>query len=126
MPRPWSDKFRDAFRGLWLALRRERSFAVHLPMAAAVAVCGTLLRVSLLEACILGLCVITVLVAEIFNTAIEYLAREITNDKRPGIAVALEMASGAVLMASIGASAIGAVVLGCRLGQTLGWWTAPR
>ena len=40
MPRPWSDKFRDAFRGLRLAICRERSFVVHLPMAVAVAVCG--------------------------------------------------------------------------------------
>jgi len=92
-------------------------------MAAAVAVCGIWLHVSMVEACILGLCVTTVLVAEIFNTAIEYLSREISRDKRPGIAAALQMASGAVLMASIGAAAIGAVVLGHRLALTFDWWT---
>jgi diacylglycerol kinase len=126
MPRSWPDKFRDAFRGLGLALRREHSFAVHLPMTAAVAICGAWLRVSLLEGCILGLCVTVVLVAEVFNTAIEYLSREITRQQRPGIAAALEMASGAVLLASLGAAAIGVVVLGGRLGLILGWWTAPQ
>jgi len=126
MARSWPDKFRDACRGLWLAIRRERSFVVHLPMAAAVVVCGALVRVSLVEACVLGLCITIVLTAEIFNTALEYLSREISRDRQPEIAAALEVASGAVLMASIGAAAIGAIVLGNRLGIALGWWTGMR
>jgi diacylglycerol kinase len=126
MARSWRDKFRDAFGGLWLAVRSERSFIVHLPMAAAVVVCGALVRVSLVEACVLGLCITIVLTAEIFNTALEYLSREITRERRPGIAAALRLASGAVLMAAIGAAAIGAVVLGNRLGMALGWWDGLR
>jgi diacylglycerol kinase len=123
MARSWREKFRSAFRGLWLAIRSERSFAVHLPMAAAVAIAALLVRVSLLEACILGLCATVVLAAEIFNTAVELLSREISRDERPGIAAALDMASGAVLMASLGAAAIGGTIFIYRLGLMLGWWT---
>src|SRR5689334_19563904 len=126
MPRSWPDKFRDAFRGLWLATGHERSFLVHLPTAVAVAVCGALLRVTLVEACILGLCITIVLVAEVFNTAVEYLAHEITQERRPNMARALQIASGAVLMASIGAAVIGTALLGNRLGIALGWWTGLR
>jgi diacylglycerol kinase len=122
MPRSWPEKFRSAWRGLWLAIRSERSFAVHLPMAAAVVVSAVVLQVTWVEACLLGLCVSLVLVAEIFNTAVEHLAREISRDERPGIAAALDMASGAVLLAAIGAACVGGAIFLTRLGLMLGWW----
>jgi diacylglycerol kinase (ATP) len=122
MPRSWSSKFRDAFRGLWLAFCSERSFTVHLPIAAAVAVAAVVLHVGLVESCVLALCVALVLVAEIFNTAVEFLAREITPDQRPQLAAALDMASGAVLAASLAAAAIGSAIFSYRLGILLEWW----
>lgn len=122
MPRSWPDKFRTAIRGILLAVRSERSFAVHLPMAMAVAVAGVVLRVSLVEGCVLGLCVAVVLAAEAFNTSIEFLSREISPDERPGIATALDMASGAVLLTSIGAAGAGSAIFFFRLGAWLEWW----
>jgi diacylglycerol kinase len=122
MARSWRDKFRSAFAGLCLAIRTERSFAVHLPMAAAVTVCAALLRVSPVETCILILCVSLVLSAEILNTAIEYLARETSREQRPGIAAALDMSSAAVLVASLGAAAVGTIIFLPKLGRLLGWW----
>jgi len=92
------------------------------PMAAAVPVVAVVLRVSLVEACVLGLCVTIVIAAEVFNTAIEGLAREITREEKPGIAAALEMASGAVLVTSIGAAGVGAAVFVYRAGVLAGWW----
>jgi diacylglycerol kinase (ATP) len=91
-------------------------------MALAVIVAAAAVRVSLVEACVLGLCISTVLAAEIFNTALEYLAREITSERRPGLAAALDMASGAVLVSAIGAAVVGAAILGYRAGSLAGWW----
>jgi diacylglycerol kinase len=122
MSRSWPHKFGSAFRGLWLAVRTERSFLVHLPMAAAVAIAAIVVRVDVVEACLLGLCVTLVLAAEIFNTAIEFLAREITRDERPGIAAALDMASGAVLLAALGAAGVGSAIFLSCIGVMLGWW----
>ncbi len=122
MARLWRDKFRTAFAGLWLAIRTERSFVVHLPIAAAVVVVAALLHVSLVEACILILCVSLVLTVEILNSAIEQLARELSREQRPGIAVALDMSSGAVLIASLGAAAVGIGIFLPKLGRLLGWW----
>jgi len=122
MVRSWRDKFVSAFAGLWLAIRTERSFAVHLPMAATVAVFAALLSVSLIETCMLILCVSLVLTAEILNSAIENLARETSREQRPGIAAALDMSSAAVLVASLGAAAIGAIIFLPKLGRLLGWW----
>jgi len=122
MPRPWRDKFRDAFLGLWIAARQERSYHVHLPMAAGVLLAGFLLRVALIEACVLGLCVTIVLAAETFNTAIERLAKEITREQNAGIAAALDMASAAVLLTALGAAAVGGTIFLYRLGLLLHWW----
>ena len=122
-PRSWPQKFRDAFRGLWLAVRGERSFTVHLPMAAAVAIAAVVLRVTLVEACLLALCVTVVVAAETFNTAIEHLAREIDREHNAAIAAALDIGSGAVLTTAIGSALVGSAVFGYRLGVLLGWWT---
>ena len=71
--RGWAAKFADAFRGVWLAVREERSFRVHLPMAAAVVGLAVLLRCDWLEWCVLVGCVGAVLAAETFNSALEAL-----------------------------------------------------
>lgn len=119
MSRPWSEKFRDAFRGTWLAVSRERCFLVHGPMAVAVAVVAAVIGVSLVEACLLILCVTVVVAAELFNTALEYLAREITRNHNPGIAAALEISSGAVLIAALGAAAVGFTIF---VHHVMDWW----
>jgi diacylglycerol kinase (ATP) len=91
-------------------------------MAVAIVIAAVLFRVSLIEACLLCLCVGIVLAAEMFNTAIEFLARETTGERRPAIAAALDIASGAVLMVSIAAMAVGSMIFLSRLSVVLGWW----
>jgi hypothetical protein len=76
--RSWPRKFADAFRGLSRAVRRQSSFFVHLWVAAAVVAVAAVLRVSLVEWCLLIGAIGIVLVAEIFNTSIESLARALT------------------------------------------------
>ncbi len=50
------------------------------------------------------------------------MARAITDQKHPQIRDALDIASGAVLMAAFGSIAVGVVLFGYRAGQLLGWW----
>jgi diacylglycerol kinase len=110
MSRPWSHKFVDAFRGLRRAVRSQNSFAVHLTVATAVIVAAAVLRVSLVEWCLLVGAIGFVLTAEVFNTAIESLARAHDVGRHPRIRDALDMASAAVLVAAITAALIGATV----------------
>ena len=110
MSSPWSCKFGDAFRGLWRAVRSQNSFAVHLTVATAVIVAAAVLRVSLVEWCLLVGAIGFVLTAEVFNTAIESLARAHDVGRHPRIRDALDMASAAVLVAAITAALIGATV----------------
>ena len=119
--RTWSRKFADAFRGLGRAVRTQSSFAVHLAAAATVVVSGAIFRVSAWEWCLLALAIGMVLMAEIFNTAVESLARGPGSRRHPRLRDALDMASAAVLVAAITAAVIGFVVFGPRL---LAWMPA--
>jgi len=95
---------------MWLVIRGERSFHVHLVFAALVIVTAIVLQVSRTEWCVLLLCITIVFMAETFNTALEHLAKAIDRSENPHIRTALDTGSAAVLMA-----AIGAVVVGCAV-----------
>jgi len=118
-PRSWSQKFADAFRGLSRAVRSQSSFGVHLGMATAVVATGAVLQVSPVEWCLLVCAIGLVLMAEIFNTAIESLARGPGSRRHPRLRDALDMASGGVLVAAITAAVVGAIVFGSRIAAWL-------
>ena len=74
-------------------------------MAAAVS-----LDATLLEWCVLLLCIATVLTAEMFNSALESLGKAISREPDRQIGEALDIASAAVLVASFGAAVVGAAI----------------
>ena len=121
-PSSWLQKFRCAFRGVTFAVRSQNSFAVHLAVAAAVVAAGVVLQVLLVEWCLLVLCIVAVVAAELANTAIERLAKAITHEHSDEIRDALDVTSGAVLLAAIGAAVVGTIVFLHRLGVLLAWW----
>jgi diacylglycerol kinase (ATP) len=84
-------------------------------MAAAVVAAGAVFRVSAADWCLLALAIGLVLMAEIFNTGIESLARGPGRRRHPRLRDALDMASAAVLVAAITAVVIGLIVFGPRL-----------
>jgi diacylglycerol kinase (ATP) len=117
--RGWPEKFRDAFRGVKVGVRGQSSFFVHLFFVAAVIGAGVVLQVTQTEWCLLALSMAVVLAAEMFNTAIESMARAITKETHPDLGDALDIGSAAVLLAAGGAVVVGLIVFGNRL---LGWW----
>ena len=118
----WVAKFRHAFRGAKRGIRGESSCFVHFFVAAMVVAGGVALGTTLLEWCLLLLCIAGVLSAEMFNTALERLARAISREHHPDIGQALDISSAAVLIAALGSALVGTIVLGNRLGLMLGWW----
>ena len=56
------------------------------------------------------MCIAMVIGAELFNSALERLARAVTRSEDEDVAVALDIASGAVLVVSLGAAAVGGLV----------------
>ena len=120
--RSWVQKFRDAFRGVKAGVRGQSSFFVHFFIAALVVAAGAVLRVILIEWCLLLLCIAGVLTAEMFNSALESMAKAITGESDPHLGNSLDIGSAAVLLASVGAAVVGTIIFANRLGILLGWW----
>lgn len=119
----WNAKFRNAFRGIVLGIRGESSFKVHFFFGAAVIVTGIILRIDgLPQWCLLLLCITIVLSAELFNSALERMARAVSTRQDANLGAALDIGSAAVLAASGGAAAVGTIIFLARLGELLGWW----
>lgn len=119
--RPWRQKFRDALRGLKWGIRGHSSFSVHFFFAVLVTIAGIVLGCQLLEWCLLVFAIGMVLTAELFNSAIETLFRGLDPDTKERTWRALDIAAGAVLMASFTAIVIGASVFVHRLLVLFGW-----
>jgi len=113
--RSWRAKFGDAFRGLKLGVRGHSSFSVHFFFAALVIAAAVALRCDLTQWCLLLGCIGLVLTAELFNSTVETLFHgldEKTKDRTHGC---LDIAAGAVLLASITAAIVGGLVFVSRL-----------
>ena len=108
--RSWPAKFRDAFRGIGIGIRGQSSFQVHMLCAVIVVAAAAASRLSALQWSAVLLCIAIVLVSEMFNTALEALAKAIDTQYHPQLRDALDMASGAVLLSAIGAVVVGAVI----------------
>ncbi|MDR2704183.1 MAG: diacylglycerol kinase family protein [Planctomycetaceae bacterium] len=109
--RTWRQKFADAFRGLRLSVYQQSSYRIHFTAAVGVLVAAWLLgNFDSVRWMLLIFCITIVIVAEMFNTAIETLAKAISNSYNPYIGNALDIASGAVLTVAFGATCIGTIL----------------
>jgi diacylglycerol kinase len=113
--RPWRAKFGAAFRGLKLGIRGHSSFFVHFFFAALVVAAAIALGCDLVEWCLLLGCIGAVLTAELFNSAIETLFRGLDEATKERVWPCLDIAAGAVLLASIAAAVIGLIIFLHRL-----------
>lgn len=120
--RTWRQKFSDAFRGFKRGIRGQSSFFIHFFVAAAVIMAAFALNATLAEWCLLLLCVTGVLTAEMFNSALESLAKAVTDQPHSDVGNALDIGSAAVLLAALGSSLVGTVILLNRLALLLDWW----
>ena len=120
----WIDKYRNAFRGIGLGVWGQNSFYVHITITIMVVICGLVFRVSLNDWCSLIICIVIVLTAELFNSAIESMGKAIDTKHNSSLGKALDISSGAVLLAAIGASIVGGIVFLYRLGVLARWWPA--
>lgn len=113
--RRWSAKFHVAFRGLKLGVRGHSSFFVHFFFTALALAGAVVLGCSLEQWCLLILCIGLVLTAELFNSAIETLFRGLDEMTKERVWPALDIAAGAVLLASMAAALVGTTVFVSRL-----------
>ena len=109
--RAWIRTFSCAAKGIYLGSKNESSFWVHYPAAVAVILLGFGLGCRDWEWCLLLLCIALVIAAELMNSALERLAHAFTTEYHPEIAKTLDIASGAVLVISVGSGCVGLIIL---------------
>lgn len=117
-PRPrksWINKFRAAFRGIKIGVRGHSSFSIHFFFSALVLAAAIAFPCSLIEWCILLGCIGMVLTAEVINSAIETLFRGLDETTQARVWPCLDVAAGAVLLASITAAVIGSIIFAQKL-----------
>ena len=118
-PRTWLGKFADAFRGFFLSVRTQSSFVAHIPVAGACVALAAWLGITAVEWCLVMLAIGLVIMAEVFNTSIEALAKAVGRYPDNDLRDALDHASGGVLVAVLTAVAMGFVILGPRVWSLL-------
>lgn len=91
-----------ALNGIRYIVRTQANFRIHLSAAVLAIAISVALGLSSGELALIVLAISLVLIAEAANTAVEFLADEVSLEFRPGIGRAKDVAAGAVLIAAIG------------------------
>ncbi len=103
--------FKYAFSGIFYAFKNGRNFKVQLFVAILVIITAFILKVNNQEWSLLIICILIVLSLEMLNTALEKICDLIHPEKHPQIKIIKDVAAGAVLLAAIGATVIGLIIL---------------
>ena len=98
---------KHAFEGILLAWRTQRNFRIQVVLAIVALLAFALLRASALAFAILALTIAFVLAFEAMNTALEALVDLVSPERHALAKAAKDAAAGSVLIAALGALAVG-------------------
>ena len=104
------DSFRYAFCGICEAYKGEQNLKIHTVIAVLVVIAGFVLKISYVEWLICFVLIGLVLMAEFFNTAIEYVVDLASPEIHPLAKLAKDTASAGVLMMAIISAIIGLII----------------
>lgn len=104
------DSFRSAFRGLFLLLKTERNFQIHMCALIVVVTAGFYFDISRGEWAVLLVMSSVVFGLEGLNSALEKLCDEVTLERKESIRNIKDIAAGAVLIAALIAVIVGGLV----------------
>ena len=107
--------FRYAFKGIALLIKTQANARFHLLAGAVVIVVAWYLEVSALEWAVLALTIGSVLAAEGFNTALEFLTDLVSPDYHELAGKTKDVAAGAVLITAFAAVAVAACIFGPKI-----------
>ena len=109
----FTSTFKNARKGFRLVVKSERNLRIHLFVASLVMCCGFLLRFTGLEFCILLFAITQVIVAEMFNTSIEFALDSIYHNRYSKmVGMAKDISAGAVMFATVTSCAVGFTLFG--------------
>ena len=105
-----------ANKGLRLAVKSQRNFRFHLCFSVLVILAAVVLKFNMTEMCFIVFAIGFVLVAELFNSVIEFALDALyRNKKNTLVGMAKDMSAGAVLVSTLCAIIIGAILFSNKL-----------
>ncbi|MCE7995288.1 MAG: diacylglycerol kinase family protein [Roseivirga sp.] len=104
--------FKYAFRGIWLLIREEHNFRIHMAATAIVIFLGFYLKVTATEWRWLIFCIGMVITAEGFNSAIEKLTDLKQPEHDPKAGKIKDIAAGTVLLTALTTIIIAVMIFG--------------
>lgn len=115
--RRFAERLGFAVAGIRLVFAREKSFRSQCALALAAAIATIALRPGPLWSALVALSIALVLALELANSALEYLLDHLHPDRAREIGAAKDAAAAAVLLASLAAVSVGALMLLATLGR---------
>ena len=123
----WFIAANNAAEGILQATKSQRHLKFHLLAAFAVLLGCFIIGLDKIEFAVIALVTIMVIVAEMFNSAMEAVVDLTTQEYKPLARMAKDVSAGAVLVSAIGALVIGYLILGPHLaGIWLGVYRLPH
>lgn len=113
--------YRNALKGVRLALKSERNVRIHFFIAILVMVSGVTLKFTPVEFSILLIAIAIVVIAEMVNSAIEFSLDSIFHNRYSKlVGMAKDIAAGAVMIATFISISIGILLFGSKLMMIFG------
>lgn len=109
--RPFFQRFAFALTGLADGWRREKSFRAQVILGILAVIVVAVIGASAIWCAVVTLAIALVLAAELLNSALEALVDRLHPEVHPEIRIVKDMAAGSVLMVSLGALAVGLLML---------------
>ncbi|MCB9189323.1 MAG: diacylglycerol kinase family protein [Flavobacteriales bacterium] len=92
--------FRFAFSGIKTLIIEEHNARIHLLGATVAIALGIIFQISNSEWLWISLAIVLVFISEMLNSAIEAICDEVTEERKPMIKKAKDIAAGSVLIAA--------------------------
>lgn len=109
------NSFKYAIEGIISSFKTERNMKIHVLAMIIVIVFGFVFMLDKIEWCFIIIAIISVISAELLNTAIETVVDMISPEKNPKAKLAKDIAAGAVLVVAIGAAIMGIIIFGPKI-----------
>lgn len=109
--RRWVDSAGYAIEGILYAAKTQRHLRYHFYIAVFVLILTYVLGVGRTDFLIVAIAVILVILAEMINTAIEYVVDLLSPEHSESARIAKDVAAGAVLITAFGAVIVGYIIL---------------
>ena len=102
--------FKYALNGIWIVAKSETNFKIQITIAIITNVLGIYFNISKIEWIAIIICIVSVLTAETFNSALEKLVDKISPNYDNTAGIIKDIAAGAVLISAIGSAIIGLII----------------